>query len=497
MAEYIEGTPREQLYLFKGCLDDMVGGNNLVRFIDTYVESLDMSELGFQMNKAVMGAPAYRPQMKLKIYMYGYFEKIRSSRKLEKECGRNREMMWLTEGLAPDFKTIADFRKENQKAIRLIFKNFIKSCFKAGLISFDIGGIDGTKISAQNHNNNVYQRKNMDKIIAVIDRKIGEYLKEMEDNDKQASGEFEFLSVNLEERLKKLKTNKAKAEMIKKIFEANPEMEKYYANDPESRFMNDKGKLDVSYNVQAAVDGKSKLIVAVDVTSESNDVKQLKGMCDRVEEIKQYLKVEQETIKVADAGYYSEPQILECSDNDHEVYMPNPDDEYLKRNKGIDDRRKIPQREYYADRFAYDPERDVYICPEQQVLIRQGKGFMLKSGKAVNWYFCRECGNCKVRGKCTSNKKGRFLSIAVRKTEIESFKKKVRSTLGKKIIAKRKEICEHPFGTLKRNLGYSYFLMKGREKALTEACLMGLIYNMKRALNIWGKRSFLEAIGAN
>jgi transposase len=176
MYRYIEGTPRRQLYLFNECLDELVGEESIVRFIDAYVEMLDMGALGFRMHDEVTGAPAYRPQAKLKIYVYGYFEKVRTSRKLEKECMRNKEMIWLTEGLAPDFKTIADFRKDNYRALKKIFKEFLKLCYRLNLITFGTVAIDGSKLRGQNSLNEIYSRERMDKIEKEIQEKIDRYL---------------------------------------------------------------------------------------------------------------------------------------------------------------------------------------------------------------------------------------------------------------------------------------------------------------------------------
>lgn len=493
--KHIEGESRDQIVLFNETLEDLLNEEEPVRFIDIFVDKLNLKELGFKVKEATTGRSSYKSEILLKIYVYGYLNKIRSSRKLEKECRRNTELIWLTGRLAPDFKTIADFRKDNKKGIQKIFKEFLKICHRAGLISFGLVGIDGTKISAQNHNNNVYQRKNIEEIIHRIDQKIEEYLNEMDKNDKEEKNDFEFLSEKISERLKRLKTKKEKAEAIKKIFELNPEMEKYYANDPESRFMNDKGKSDIAYNLQTAVDDANKLIVAIEVTNENNDIKQMSGMCDRVEEIKDELNVKTETIKVSDAGYYSEPQILECLDRGHNVYMPNPEDEHKARIRGKKFKEEVPAEEYQVDKFKYDPGQDVYYCPEGNPLVRNGKKVeKVSGGKEIIRYRCGLCDQCEVRNKCTGSSEGRTIKVPVRKEEIENFKKKIRSEAGKRIIKTRKEICEHPFGSIKRNMGYSYYLMKGREGVLAESCLAGFVHNLIKVINIVGIKELMNLI---
>ena len=215
---YIEGTPREQLILFEEKLDDIVSEDNIVRFIDVYISKLDLEGLGFKMpkNPEGQGRPPYRPSTILKIYLYGYLNRLRSSRKLENECKRNVELMWLTGRLAPDFKTIADFRKDNRIGLKRIFKEFLKLCHKLELLSLKYVGIDGTKTRAQNGLNNIYKREEIDKIEKRIQERIDKYLEELEINDKEEENEYEFLSKNLPEKIAKLKKSKEKIEIIKK-----------------------------------------------------------------------------------------------------------------------------------------------------------------------------------------------------------------------------------------------------------------------------------------
>lgn len=491
---FIKGEPREQLVLYAEALDDIIGEEDPVRFIDVFVDKLDLKSLGFKMKEAETGRNPYQTGLMLKIYMYGYLNKIRSSRKLEKECNRNIELIWLTGRLAPDFKTIADFRRDNKKGIKSIFKEFLKICNKAGLLSFELVGIDGTKISGQNHNNNVYHRKNLGETLQKLEQRIEDYLKVMDKNDTEESNEFEFLKENIEDRLKHLKNKKEKLEAIEKIFEADPDMERHFANDPESRFMHNKGKVDVGYNVQSAVDNKNKLIVAIDVTQENNDIKQMNGMCGLVEEVKKELNIVKDTIKVADAGYYSEPQILECLDNGHNVYMPNPKDEHIKRAQNDEEKSEKSKAGYQIKDFKYDPKRDVYICPKGEVLRRRGNIKKAASGKLVMRYTCYQCLGCSVRNLCTESKEGRSMKVPIRNKEIEKFKVKIGSEMGKKIIGKRKEICEHPFGSIKRNMGYTYFLMKGKDSALMEASLVGFAHNFTRAMSLLGMKKLLKLV---
>ena len=494
--KHIEGEDREQIVLYEETLDSIISENNAVRFIDDYVEKMNLRSMQFKVRDSEMGRPSYTEKLLLKIYIYGYFNRIRSSRKLETECKRNIELIWLTGRLTPDFKTIANFRKDNKEGIKKIFKEFLKICYKLDLLSFDLVGIDGTKIRAQNSNNNVYKREKIDVVLGRINHKIDEYLKEMETNDKAEKGEYEVLCGKIEDRLKNIRTRKEKVEAIKKMFEENPELEKYFANDKESVYVKDKGSISPGYNLQAAVDNKNKLIVAIDITRESNDQNQIVNMSDQVENIKEEIgiKKEGETIKVADAGYYSEQQIIKAQDAGHKIYVAHPVDAKKQKDSYQENPKKVPSPEYELSKFRYDKERDVYICPKEKVLNKIGGPKKDVRGKETVYYKCRACKQCSEMVLCTKDKSGRKLQVYSRKQEIDEFDKKIRSEEGKKIISMRKEICEHPFGTIKRNFGYTYFSMKGQDSALSESSLIGFIYNLKRVLKISGIKKLMAVI---
>jgi len=223
--EYIVGEAREQLILFSEALDDIIGEENPVRFIDAYIEKLDLRELHFKVRGSNIGRLVYSEKLLLKIYIYGYMNMIRSSRRLENECKRNIELMWLANRLAPDFKTIANFRKDNKEGIKQVHKEFLKLCHKLGLLSFKVVGIDGTKIRGQNSNNNVYKRDEIEKNAKQIEDKIEKYLSELDKNDISEKWEYDFLKRNIEKKLERLKSKKEKIKKIKEIFEENPEVE--------------------------------------------------------------------------------------------------------------------------------------------------------------------------------------------------------------------------------------------------------------------------------
>jgi len=492
--EYIAGESREQMVLFPEKLDDLIGAENPVRFIDAYIDKLDLRALNFKVRESKTGRPAYSEKVLLKIYIYGYMNRIRSSRKLENECKKNIELMWLAGRLAPDFKTIADFRKDNKEGIKQVNKEFLKLCHKLGLLSFEVVGIDGTKMRTQNSNDSVYKREEIDKISRQIDDKIEEYLLELDKNDISEKGENDSLKRNIEKKLAGLNSKKEKIKKIKEIFEENPDIKRYFSNDPECEFMKDKGCVRPGYNVQAAIDEKNKLIVAIDVVNDSNDCHQLINMSEKVEETKKEIGIDKDvnTVKIADAGYYSEQEIIGAEDKGHNTCVANPLDESIKRGKKKGE--NIPSAGYGVENFRYDKEKDIYICPEGKELFRIGKKARLKNGKAILEYACKSCNLCDKRSMCTKNKDGRKIDIYVRKEDIDEYKKKIRSKEGKELIRRRKAICEHPFGTIKRSLGYNYFLLKGKKGALTEFSMISLIYNLKRVLNIFGIKELLEAI---
>lgn len=492
---YINGEPREQLNLFEEKLDDIVSEDNIVRFIDAFVNKLDLERLNFKMPKNLewKGRPSYKPSTMLKIYIYGYLNRIRSSRKLENECSRNVELMWLTGRLAPDFKTIADFRKDNRKGIKQIFKEFLQLCHKLELLSLRYVAIDGTKSRAQNGLDNIYKREEIDKIERRVQERIDKYLEELELNDKQEENDYEFLSKNLPEKIAKLKKSKEKIEIIKKLFESNPELEVFFANDPDSRFQKDNNRVDAGYNCQTAVDEKNGLIVANEVTNESNDLHQLNTMMNEVKELKDDLGYSDKTIAAADAGYFEEREIIEATlDEDFDVYVSHPRDTQNKKNKKED---KVPAKDFMKDDFKYDREKDIFYCPEGKVLELSGEGYIDKqNGVRKYQYICKDCDGCLKRKLCTNNKKGRVVKATEFMKEISDFREKCNSDFGKQVLNKRKEVVEHPFGTIKRNWGYRYFMQKGMGKVQAEFSFIAFIYNLRRVLNIVPFEELMEAI---
>jgi transposase len=495
---FISGTEREQLNLFEERLDELVSTDNPVRFINAYVDKLDLEGIGFKIpgTDGGKGRPPYAPATLLKIYIYGYLNRIRSSRKLEAECQRNIELIWLTERLAPDFKTIADFRKDNKKGIKRIFHEFLKLCRELELLSLRCVAIDGTKERAKNHLNNIYRRETIDKVQKIVQEKIDKYLEELEVNDKTEETEYEFLSKNLTERLRKLDKSKDKIKLISQIFKENPDTQIYFANDRDSRLQKDNNRINAGYNCQTAVDEKNKLIIANDVTNESNDMHQLNNMKDKVSELKKEFEFEAKTIVVADAGYFEEREILEADkDKEFEVYVSHPRDSQDRKTKEEGKEKKIPAKGFRKDDFKYHKEEDIFECPEGKILKKEGSGYIDKrTGVRKNNYVCRECEGCSKRNLCTDNKDGRTVKTTEFFNEITEFREKCNSGTGKRILAKRKEIVEHPFGTIKHNWGYRYFMQKGKEAVSAEFSFITFVYNLRRVLNIVEFDSLMDVL---
>jgi len=487
---YIQGIPRNQFVMFNDYLDQIIPGNNPVRFIDAYIDTLDLGELGFAIPKLRTGKPPYDPALLLKIYVYCYFEKIRSSRKMEKECSRNQELIWLTCGLKPDFKTIADFRKNNKKGITNVFKAFLLFCNRQDLLSLEIVAIDGTKMRAQNSLNEVYNRETIEDVREKIEEKIIEYLKVLEENDQKE----EDLKLNEEEVLKvldkinKLEKREEKVEYIQSLFDADEDLKKYFATDSTSTFQSDKGKVRPGYNPQAGCENKNKLIVVNDVTNESNDSKQMTPMIDKLEETKKELGIKEKTNAIFDSGYESENEILKNKDREKIEMLVSDKKEAQKKNDKKTGRKtknkRLPAKGFEASNFEYDKENDVYICPEGKKLKKQGGIKKDKNDREVFVYQCKGCGDCQNREKCTNSKEGRMIKVSAHREEIETFKESMKTDENKIILSKRKEIIEHPFGTIKRSLGFTYFMQRGIEKVKAEFSFICFIYNLKRVLNI-------------
>jgi transposase len=467
MRRYVSGGDREQINLLPMCMDDMIAQDNVVRAIDVIVDNMDITTMGFTHSETKeTGRKPYNPVDLFKLYTYSYYNGIRSSRRIEKECYRNIEVMWLINELKPDFKTISDFRKDNKKQIKLAFSKFSMICDELGLVSKEIVAIDGSKFRANNGRTSYYTKNKLDKMLEHYAETAEKYMALLDNCDTQDSdNQNTTLSrTEIEEKIKGIKNRVSELEAISEQVKKEGSI---YITDPDARIMrcNNDGGL-ICHNVQIAVEDKTHLVVAVDVTSEPTDYKQFYNIASKA---KEELQVN-EIIAIADKGYYSTDEFIKCKDNGIIAIVS-------KANKS-----NFSNVNYSKLNFKYNEENDVYICPQGHELSRPKKR---RSNSTIIRYQNRTaCKNCPVKDLCTPHKHGR----TVFRQENDRFADEVdkRTKENMKLYNKRKQMAEHPFGTIKRNFGFTYFLTRRTENVLTESLMHFLVYNIKRVINTVG-----------
>ena len=475
---YIKGIDRNQVTLFPETIDDYIKSDNPVRFIDAYVEQVDM--VAHKFSFAICpgtGRPPYNPRAMLKLYLYGYLNRIRSSRRLEDEANRNLELIWLLQKLAPDFKTIADFRKNNKKALKELFKDFSRLCKEWGLYGKETAAIDGTKFKASNSKKNNFSKKKLKRHIKYIDEKIDSYLDELDENDEIEKEDRKLSKKEVKEKIEKLKNRKGHYEEMEKELEEG-EKNEISTTDPDSRLMsNNNGTLNVSYNVQTAVDSKHKLIIAFEVVTQPNDLGCLSPLALLV---KQFLECETVDM-LADKGYYHVDCLKKCVENGIRPYVSKQSYSNRTGNK-----------KYYADKFSYDKAKDVYTCPagEELTYARTRKN---KEKEIIGYdYRSKACKNCLEKPLCTKNKTGRTIFRNVNQDFLDTIDLKTQADYEK--YKQRQMIVEHPFGTIKHIWDAGYFLTRGKESVTAEVALSYLAYNLKRTISILGVEEMIERL---
>ena len=475
--KHVAGIPRQQLVLFPESLDEYIAADNPVRFIDAFVDSLDIAAVGFaHTSVAETGRPPYDPRDLLKLYIYGYLNRVRTSRKLEQECYRNVEVMWLVRKLTPDHKTIADFRKDNRKAFKEVFKAFCLLCRELDLFGKELIAIDGSKFKAVNSSQRNFTQTKVKAYLQALEKRIEAYLKELDELDQIEAPAIpsQRSAEQLQAKIEQLKTRQVKYQGYLKQMEESGESQ-LSLTDPDSRSMPKSPKAPVAYNVQMAVDSKHHLIVAQDVTNDVTDRDQLSRMAV---EAKETLGVEQ--IKaVADMGYSHGKELKTCLDAGIEPYVARPDTS-ANTKLGL----------FGKERFVYDPDTDTYRCPAGQTLTYRFD--TVEKGRHIRYYKTSACGQCAIREKCTRNQEGRRITRWIDEHIIEETQQRVEAH--PEIMQQRKELVEHPFGTLKHWWDQGHFLMKGLEKVRAEFCLSTLAYNIRRVLNILGVPRLIAAL---
>src|SRR6476646_6110868 len=476
MSGFVEGIDRSQSSLFPADLEDYVSEDNPVRAVDAFVDGLDLGNLGFgQVIPLAKGRPCYHPATLLKIYIYGYLNRIPSSRRLERECQRNIELVWLTGQLAPDFKTIADFRKDNGKAICEVCRAFVALCRKLDLLSAASIAIDGSKFKAVNARDKNFTEAKMKRRLERIDESIARYMAQLETADRHGDAVPEARVARLQDKIVKLKEeiarlNAINADMMKS------EDKQISLTDPDARSMTTSGKDTgiVGYNVQAAVDTENHLIVAHEVTNVGTDRHQLSNMAEQAR-----TEMGVETLDaVADRGYYEGEEIKACEEAGITVTLPKP------QTSGAKAAGRFGKQD-----FVYVAAEDVYRCPAGELLTYRFTGE--EDGKKLRRYWTSACQTCALKAQCTTGPERR-----IARWEHEAVLEKVQQRLDRNPdkMTLRRQTAEHPFGTIKAWMGATHFLMRGLPKVATEMALNVLAYNMKRVMAILGVGNLLVAM---
>jgi transposase len=478
MKRFVEGSDREQITLFPECVEDWIGEDNPVRAIDVFVDELDLAGLGFGgVAPEATGRPSYHPSVLLKLYIYGYLNRVQSSRRLEHEAGRNVEVMWLTGRLVPDHKTIADFRKDNGRAIRQVCARFIALCRTVGLFTEASVAIDGSKFKAVNNRDKNFTEAKMKRRLEQIDESIARYLAQLDTADRQGSTVPEAKTTRLKEKIAKLREEIGRLNALNARMMAS-EDKQISLTDPDARSMATSGKGSgmVGYNVQSAVDTTHHLIVAHEVTNVGTDRSQLSNMAEqaRTEMGAEILDV------VADRGYYDSQEILACETVGITVTLPKP----------MTSSAKAAGRFGKQD-FVYVAADDVYRCPVGEMLTYRYT--TEEDGKTLRRYWTTACQTCALKARCTPGKERR-----ISRWEHEAVLETVQDRLDRNPdkMRVRRQTVEHPFGTIKAWMGATHFQMRRLTKVASEMALHVLAYNMKRVIRILGVDGLMAAMRA-
>jgi transposase len=478
MGRYVEGQDRTQNVLFPERLDDWIHEDSTVRVIDVFVDELDLRKLGFdRAEPAATGRPAYSPATLLKIYVYGYLNRVQSSRRLEAEAQRNLELIWLTGRLAPDFKTIADFRRDNGEAIRKVCKEFVLLCRRMKLFTDGIVAIDGSKFKAVNNRDKNFTDRKLQARIEQLEDSIKRYLVELDRADRDATAVLPGRVAHLKEKIAKVKQQMQALEVIGEQMKAS-EHGQISLTDPDARSMATSGRGTgiVGYNVQTAVDAKHHLIVAHEVTNVGHDRDQLASMA----KLAKAATGEGDLIALADRGYYEGYELLECERAGVAAIVPKP---MTSNNlaEGLFDKRD----------FVYDAKKDEYRCPAGRIAIYRFTSE--EGGKTLRKYWSSDCPQCRMKPRCTKSQNRR-----IARWEHEDTLDIVQERLDRapEAMKLRRQTVEHVFGTLKAWMGASHFLTRTLPRVRTEMSLQVLAYNLKRATKILGAGPLIAAMRA-
>jgi transposase len=469
--KYIAGADRSQIMLMPDCLDDYIDENNIARVIEAFVNRLDFAELGFahaELN--FCGRPPYDPAMLLKLYIYGYLNRIRSSRRLEALARTNVEVMWLLEKVVPDDRCIADFRKNNSEAIKKVFREFSLMCSQLGMYGAKEASVDSTKIRANANRHSVYTRQGTEALMRKVNEKIERYMKLLNESDAEEAEEPQISKASVREILKHLTEKKERLRNFREQIEQN-NGEAVGTVDPDARIMRTNGEgrvLDACYNVQVIADNEHGLVTMFEVTTEANDSGKLSVMTETAKEI---LGVESMEVS-ADKGYYDSVDIASCEQNQTTTYVPP-----------VEASEHAPDRNYDRRNFHYDAKKDCYTCPEGQELSYNPA----KQAKESRLYEKpKACKSCVNQEKCTTAGKRRIYRLK-NQDALDRNNARMKTEEGKEKYQKRSQTIEHIFGTIKAVWGYRQFICRTQERTSAEQSFAFLAYNLRRVVNIFAK----------
>jgi len=476
MKRFMVGSDRGQSTLLPKCLDNWIDESNPVRAVDAFVDALDLAELGFGgVVPEVTGRPSYHPSALLKLYIYGYLNRVQSSRRLEREAGRNLEVIWLLGRLVPDDKTVADFRKENGTAIRQVCARFVVLCREMGLLAKASVAIDGSKFKAVNNRDRNFTRAKVERRRAQLEESVARYLSQLDTADLQQPSEA--LAAKTAHLKEKLDSEMQRLASMEKQMLASPDQQ-ISLTDPDSRSMATSGRGSgvVGYNVQVAVDTESHLIITHEVTNVGSDRAQLANVANQARIVLQTDRLD----AVADRGYFNGVEILACDRAGITVTLPKP------MTSGAKSEGRFGKQD-----FVYLPEEDVYRCPAGEKL--KYSFTAEEHGQKLRRYTTNACRGCAIKDRCTTGKERR-----ITRWEHEHVLEAMQRRLDEnpQAMRQRRETVEHPFGTLKMRMGATHFLMKRLPRVATEMALHVLAYNLTRVMNIVGVKPLLVAIRA-
>lgn len=481
MKRFVEGAARDQGGFFPAHLEDFVADDNPVRAVDVFVDALDLRALGFDsVDPCVTGRPGYHPAVLLKLYVYGYLNAIASSRRLEREAGRNVELMWLTGRLAPDHKTIADFRKDHGEAIQKTCAHFVTLCRELGLFSKSLVAVDGSKFKAVNSRDNNFTINKVAKRIEQAEVHIARYLTALERADREGGEIAEEKTPRLKEKIERLRQRIEDLKAMSARLEDTPGAQ-VSLTDPDARAMSSHGKGTdvVGYNVQFAVDADHHLVLAHEVTNVGSDRAQLSSMGDKARDASGHKSI---TV-LADRGYYSRDEIVACEGIGVEPIVPK-----TETSGGA------LQGFFTVQDFIYDPGHDRYTCPAGQSLtLGKINGNRGQDPEVVHYRNLTACRDCTLKARCTPDKHKR-LKRRKREDALDAMQQRLNHM--PKAMTIRRRTVEHPFGTIKAWMGATHFLTRTLPKVKTEMSLQILAYNLKRMIALFGVRPLLRAIGA-